>query len=97
MGNHRKEKVILLNIREKDVLREMMREQFLQTRGRLRLTQSEMAERLGISERSYSALDRGEYLCGTMTLLRFMIYCHNDPIQLLDKCRKEIEKKEEKQ
>lgn len=39
----------------------------IRTRDRLNLTQKEMADRLVMSESSYSDIETGVYMCGTLT------------------------------
>ena len=43
-----------------------------------KLTQAQMAQRLCMDERSYIKLEHGQYCCGGLTLLLFLIYCCED-------------------
>ena len=43
------------------------------TRDRLGLTQREMAERLEMSENSYSDIETGVYMCGTLTAILLLM------------------------
>lgn len=51
------------------------------------LTQAEMAEALLIDVRSYADIDRGVSLCGTLTLVLFLIYFCPEPAHLLGDIR----------
>ena len=42
------------------------------------LTQSEMAERLAMDDRSYIDLDHGKSCCSAITLALFLVYVCND-------------------
>jgi len=61
--------------------------QLVQTRTALGLTQFAMAERLMMDERSYIELDHGNSGCSALTLVLFLIYCCNDPLQFLQELR----------
>ena len=54
------------------------------TRISLNLTQDKMAEVLLIDVRSYSDIDRGISLCGTLTLVLFLVYLCPEPVALLN-------------
>ena len=48
------------------------------TRTEQGLTQSEMAERLAMDDRSYIDLDHGKSCCSAITLALFLVYVCND-------------------
>ncbi|MGI5825682.1 MAG: hypothetical protein ACOX7J_08985 [Bacillota bacterium] len=43
-----------------------------------------MADILVMDTRSYIELDHGNNMCGTLTLVLFMLYCCQDPMILLN-------------
>ena len=51
------------------------------------MTQTEMAEELLIDVRSYADIDRGVSLCGTLTLVLFLVYSCKEPTALLSEIR----------
>lgn len=61
-----------------DVLKEMLRELAITTRDRLALTQREMGRRLEMSESSYSDIETGESMCGTLTTV-LLLGMQSDP------------------
>lgn len=50
-----------------EILKEELRKLAITTRDELHLTQREMAERLEMSESSYSDIETGRTMCGTLT------------------------------
>ena len=56
----------------KNPLRNFMSTEFRNTRKSLGFTQARMAEELGIDVRSYSYLEKGENLCSTPVLIRYI-------------------------
>lgn len=50
----------------------------VRTRTNLGLTQSEMAERLAMDDRSFIDLDHGKTCCSAVTLVLFLIYVCDD-------------------
>ncbi|MBQ9805397.1 MAG: helix-turn-helix domain-containing protein [Clostridia bacterium] len=50
-----------------EILKEELRRLAIITRDELHLTQREMAERLEMSESSYSDIETGRTMCGTLT------------------------------
>lgn len=50
----------------------------VRTRADLGLTQSEMAERLAMDDRSFIDLDHGKTCCSAITLVLFLIYVCED-------------------
>jgi len=63
----------------------------VRTRTALSFTQSQMAERLAMDDRSYSDLDRGRSSCGAITLALFLIYCCGDPLGFLGELKHAFE------
>lgn len=45
----------------------------IKTRDKLGITQKEMSERLVMSESSYSDIETGKYMCGTLTMILLLI------------------------
>ena len=68
-------------------MKNFFRTQLLQTRDALDLTQAQMAVRLHMAERSYTALESGESGCSALTLALFLVFCCNDPLAFLTKLR----------
>ena len=64
---------------------------FGSTRITCNLTQAEMAEELLIDVRSYADIDRGISLCGTLTLVLFLIYFCPEPSYVLREIRSAFE------
>ncbi len=52
-----------------DLLKAELHRLALQTRDTLELTQKEMSERLQMSESSYSDIETGKTMCGTLTAM----------------------------
>ena len=63
------------------------RNKLLLARGKLNLTQEQMSERLEISLRNYSELERGKNSCNALTLALFLIYCCPDVKQFLNELK----------
>jgi len=51
------------------------------------LTQAQMAGLLAMEERSYIDLDHGKTGCSGLTLVRFLIYCCDNPSIFLEELR----------
>lgn len=65
------------NEKEK-VLKEELRSLAIRTRDRLKITQREMSEKLEMSESSYSDIETGESMCGTLTTV-LLLGMQSDP------------------
>ena len=68
------------------ILGEELRFLAIKTRERLNLTQKEMSEMLHMSESSYSDIETGVYMCGTLTVM-LLLLMQEDPrgfLQALD-------------
>ncbi len=66
----------------------------IRTRDRLQLTQKEMAERLEMSESSYSAIETGASMCGTLTAMLLLLE-HEDADVFLNELMVKFEKQRE--
>ncbi len=75
-------------------LKIFFRNKLLLTRGFLNLTQEQMSERLEISLRNYSELERGKNSCNALTLVLFLIYCCPDVKQFLNELKELYESDE---
>lgn len=73
------------------IFKQYFRSCLLQTRSQLGLTQSQMAEKLNISDRAYSNLESGKYCCSTITLVLFLLLCTDNYNTFLEDLRKEFE------
>ena len=58
---------------KESLLKDELRLLAIRTRDRLDLTQREMAERLEMSENSYSDIETGVYMCGTLTAMLLLL------------------------
>ena len=75
-----------MRIEKEMLLKDQLRLLAIRTRYRLDLTQREMAERLEMSESSYSDIETGVYMCGTLTAM-LLLLMQEDPrgfLQALD-------------
>lgn len=63
----------------------------VRTRTEQMLSQSQMAEKLAMDERSYIDLDHGKSCCSAVTLALFLIYCCCDPLGFLGELKDAIE------
>ena len=59
--------------------KDFFRTQLLQTRNTMQLTQRQMADALLIAERSYAALESGEFGCSALTMALYLAYFCEDP------------------
>lgn len=66
------------------ILKREYREIALKTRDRLGLTQKEMAEILSMSESSYSDIENGTYMCGTLTATLLLSMQKDPNLVLMD-------------
>ena len=73
------------------VLKNYFNNVLVSTRTEQSLTQSQMAERLAMDERSYIDLDHGKSCCSAVTLVLFLIYCCRDPLGFLGEFKNAIE------
>ncbi len=68
-------------------LKRILCEQIGNTRISMELTQDKMAEQLMMDVRSYSDIDRGISMCGTLTFVLFLLHFCPDPTLLLREIR----------
>lgn len=73
------------------VLKSCFHSSLVRTRKALAFTQSQMAEKLAMDDRSYSDLDRGKSSCGAITLALFLVYCCRDPLGFLGELKNAFE------
>ena len=76
------------------VFKEVITEHIKATRKELGLTQAEMAAKLQIDLRTYCNIESGRSLCGTMTLLMYLLYICPDVNGLLDEIKNRKDEKE---
>ena len=76
------------------VFKEVITEHIKATRKELGLTQAEMATKLQIDLRTYCNIESGRSLCGTMTLLMYLVYICPDVNGLLENIKNRKEEKE---
>ena len=79
-----------------DLLKGELRELAIITRDRLHLTQKEMAKRLVMSESSYSDIETGKTMCGTLTAT--LLYAEqDDPKTYLQELKRKFKMQYEKE
>ena len=74
------------------ILKRCFYDDLVQTRAILGLTQSQMAARLVMDDRSYIDLDHGKTLCSSLTLALYLSDACLDPMRFLWNFRREIER-----
>ena len=72
----------ILHDEMEQILKRELRSLALKTRSELGLTQRQMSDRYVMAESSYSALESGENMCGTLTTI-FLLSDQIDPYQTL--------------
>ena len=68
----------------KDEVKAYLKQQLFHERKSQKATQVAFARALGIDVRSYIALEHGDFLCGTMTLIVFLTRICPNPLAALD-------------
>lgn len=86
----------LLREKMNQTLKNELRLMILETRACLELTQNKMSDRYVMSESSYSSLEKGEYMCGTLTAI-LLISDQEDPAQALRKIAAKLKKLREEE
>lgn len=81
---------------QREILKAYFYTQLIATRSEKMLTQSQMAERLAMDDRSYIDLDHGKTCCSAITLARFLIFVCESPMQFLEGLRRAFEEAEKK-
>lgn len=80
---------------DKSILRNMIAARLCRFRKEKRLTQEDMAERLSITPRSYSDLERGKCGCSAPTAIRFLLLLGDeDAVHLLHSIYEQMEEGE---
>ena len=79
-----------------EILKEELRKLAITTRDELKLTQREMAERLEMSESSYSDIETGRTMCGTLTTV-LLLDMQDEPKDFLYDVRMKFERQYEKE
>ena len=79
-----------------EILKEELRVLAIRTRDKLGITQKEMAKRLVMSESSYSDIETGKAMCGTLTAV-LLLNMQDDPNTDLLRLRELFEKQHEKE
>lgn len=69
------------------ILKCIFYENLIHTRTRLGLTQSQMAEKLAMDDRSYIDLDHGKTCCSAVTLALFLVYVCEDVYGFVEELR----------
>ena len=69
------------------IFKQYFRSYLLQTRSALGLTQTQMSEKLNISERAYASLESGHSCCSTITLILFLLLCTDNYNDFLEDLR----------
>lgn len=82
--------------RQREILKANFYTQLITTRAALKLTQSQMAEKLSMDDRSYIDLDHGKTCCSAITLARFLIFVCESPIKFLEGLRRAFEEADNK-
>ena len=65
-----------------DILKNYFKNEFVNKRAELGLSQEEMAENLNISLRSYSDLEHGKYCCSLSSFINYVNNCEADKDRL---------------
>lgn len=81
---------------KEEILKEELRVLAIITRDRLHLKQKQMAENLEMSESSYSDIDTGKTMCGTLTTV-LLLAMQDEPNVFLDRMRVRFQQKYEKE
>lgn len=74
-----------------ELLKEELRILALNTREHLKLTQSKMAEKLVMCDHSYSDIEIGQNMCGTLTAF-LLLSTLEDPNAFITKTKEKLEK-----
>ena len=67
----------------------------IKTRNDMGITQKEMARRLSMAEGSYSDIESGEYMCGTLTTI-LLLLMQDDPSFFLEQIKTKFSEQYEK-
>ena len=75
----------------REILKKWFQNKLLHYRCVSYVTQSNMAEKLAMDERSYIDLEHGKSCCSAVTLALFLTLCSENPIGLLRELRSAFE------
>ena len=73
------------------ILKSCFHSSLVRTRKALACTQSQMAEKLAMDDRSYNDLDKGRSGCSAVTLALFLAYCCADPLGFIGELKHAFE------
>ena len=79
---------------KEDLLKEELRVLAIRTRNRLNITQKKMAKALEMSESSYSDIETGKTMCGTLTAI-LLLDMQENPSDFLQGLRTKFSKQYE--
>ena len=77
------------------LLKDELRLLAIKTRYALGITQKEMARHLSMAEGSYSDIETGEYMCGTLTAV-LLISMQDDPSVFLEQIKRKFSEQYER-
>lgn len=77
-------------------LKDELRVLAIKTRNRLQLTQREMANKFEMSESSYSDIETGVFMCGTLTTM-LLLSEQDDPKAVLEDLKVKLEERIQKE
>ena len=77
------------------LLKDELRLLAIKTRYDLGITQKEMARYLSMAEGSYSDIESGEYMCGTLTTI-LLLSMQNDPSVFLEHIKRKFSEQYER-
>ncbi len=86
----------VLRDKMEQIVKRELRSLLLKTRADMKFTQSKMGDRYVMSENSYSALENGEYMCGTLTAI-LLLKDQRDPNMILAELSEKFEKLREEE
>lgn len=72
-----------MRVEKEHLLKDELRLLAIKTRYELGITQKEMSKLLSMAEGSYSDIESGEYMCGTLTAI-LLISMQKDPSSFLE-------------
>ena len=75
----------------REALKNYFYNSLIRTRAAGGITQSEMAEKLAMDDRSYINLDHGKTCCGAVTLALYIAYVCDEPAQFAKELRAAFE------
>lgn len=74
-----------------EIIKTYFHEHLTRTRMAQGRTQSEMAEKLAMDDRSYIDLDHGKTCCSLVTFIRYLLFVCEDPQEFLAGLREALE------